>query len=129
MLFRLLLFMYVYVHRASKFMFSYYLRNFHIYGYLSSADCYYLCKYKLIDRQKVYFYIIAQTFNQSNPKPGHTTRASGRGARQEGGAGPGTTGRRQNNSPRKKRPPYPVRKLSKTHRLNVSPEARTGQIL
>ena len=63
----------------------------------------------------------------SNPKPGHTTGGSGRGARLGGGAGPGRTGRRQNNSPRRHASLVPP-KASKTRLLNVSPEARTSEI-
>ena len=66
--------------------------------------------------------------NLSNPKPEHTTGASGRGARRSGGAGTGRTGRRQNSSPRGLVSRVPS-KASKTHRLNVSPEARKNEIL
>ena len=66
--------------------------------------------------------------NLSNPKPGHTTGGSGRGARRGGGAGPGRTGRRQNSSPRRQASLVPS-KASKTRLLNVSPEARTSEIL
>ena len=64
----------------------------------------------------------------SSPKPGHTTSGSGRGARRIGGAGPGRTGRRQNSSPRRQESLVPP-KASKTGLLNVSPEARTSEIL
>ena len=65
--------------------------------------------------------------NLSNPKPGHTTGASGRSARRGGGAGSGLTGCQQNCSPRKQASLAPS-KASKT-RLLVSPEARTSEIL
>ena len=65
----------------------------------------------------------------SNPKPGHTTGGSGRGgARRGGGAGPGRTRRRQNGSPRRQLSLVPS-KASKTRVLNISPEARTSEIL
>ena len=64
----------------------------------------------------------------SNPKPGHTTGGSGRGARRGGGAGPGRMGRRQNSSPSRQASLEPP-KASKTRLLNVSPEARTSEFL
>ena len=64
----------------------------------------------------------------SSPKPGHTTSGSGRGARRGGGAGLGRTGRRQNSTPRRQASLVPP-KASKTRLLNVSPEARTSEIL
>ena len=64
----------------------------------------------------------------SSPKPGHTTGGSGRGARRGGGAGSGRTGCQQNCSPRRQASLVPP-KASKTRRLNVSPEARTSEIL
>ena len=63
----------------------------------------------------------------SNPKPGHTTGASGRSARRGGGVGSGRTGCQQNCSPRKQASLVPP-KASKT-RFLVSPEARTSEIL
>ena len=73
----------------------------------------------------------AQTYctigNLSNPKPGHTTGGSRRGARRGGGAGSGRTVRQQNCSPREQSFPAPP-KASKTRRLNVSPEAQTSEI-
>ena len=62
----------------------------------------------------------------SNPKLGHTTGGSGRGAQRSGGAGSGRTGRRQNSSPRRQATLAPP-KASKTRRLNDSPEARTSE--
>ena len=70
---------------------------------------------------------MTQNYYLSNPKPGHTTGASGRSARRGGGAGSGRTGRQQNCSPRKQATLVPS-KASKT-RLLVSPEARTSEIL
>ena len=64
----------------------------------------------------------------SNPKPGHTTGGSGRSARRSGGAGSGRTGCQQNYSPRKQTSLVPS-KASKKRRFNVSPEARTSEIL
>ena len=64
----------------------------------------------------------------SNPKPGHTTGGSGRGARQGGGAGLGRTGRRQNSSPSNQASLAPV-KAPKTSRPNASPEKRNSEIL
>ena len=67
-------------------------------------------------------------FYLSSPKPGHTRGDSGRGARRCGGAGSGRTGRRQNSSPKRK-PSLVPSKASKPSRLNVSPKARTSEIL
>ena len=64
----------------------------------------------------------------SNPKPGHTTGGSGRGARRSGRAGSGKIGCRQNYSPRIQRSPV-LSKASKKRRFNVSPKARTSEIL
>ena len=66
--------------------------------------------------------------NLSNPKPGHTTSGSGRGARRSGRAGSGKIGCQQNYSPRKQRSTVPS-KASKKRRFNVFPEARTSEIL
>ena len=55
--------------------------------------------------------------NLSNPKPGHTTGASGRSARRGGGAGSGRTGCQQNCSPRKQASLVPS-KASKTRLLS-----------
>ena len=66
--------------------------------------------------------------NLSSPKPGHTTGGSGRGARRGGGAGSGRTGCQQNCSPWG-HASVVSSKASKTRRLNVSPEARTSEIL
>ena len=71
---------------------------------------------------------IVEYTNLSNPKPEHTTGASGQGARRGGGAGPGRTGRRQNSSPRRQASLAPP-KASKKRFPNVSPEARTSKIL
>ena len=63
----------------------------------------------------------------SNPKPGHTTGGSGRGARQNGRAGSGRIGCQKSCSANKNK----LRALSKgsqKRRLSVSPEARTGEI-
>ena len=68
------------------------------------------------------------THNLSNPKPGHTTGGSGRGARRSGRAGSGRIGCQQNYSPRKQRSLVPS-KASKKRRFNVSPEAQTNEIL
>ena len=65
--------------------------------------------------------------NLSSPKPGHTTGGR-RGARRGGGAGSGRTVCQQNCSPREKSF-LALSKASKTRRLNVSPEARTSEIL
>ena len=70
---------------------------------------------------------VFHTRRLSNPKPGHTTGASGRSARRGGGAGSGRTGCQQNCSPRKQASLAPS-KTSKT-RFRVSPEARTSEIL
>ena len=64
----------------------------------------------------------------SSPKPGHTTGGSRRGARRCGGAGSGRTVCQQNCSPRKQSS-LSLSKVLKTRRLNVSPEARTSEIL
>ena len=72
--------------------------------------------------------MIGMSPNLSSPKPGHTTGGSGRGARRGGGAGSGRTGCQQNCSPRRQASLAPS-KASKTRRLNVSPEARTSEIL
>ena len=64
----------------------------------------------------------------SNPKPGHTTGGSGRSARRSGRAGSGKIGCQQNYSPRKQKSTVPS-KASKKRRFNVSPEARTSEIL
>ena len=64
----------------------------------------------------------------SSPKPGHTTGGSGRGARPGGGAGPGKSGRRQNSSPKRHASLVPPM-ASKKRLLNVSPDARTSEIL
>ena len=53
-----------------------------------------------------------------SPKPVHTTGESNRGARRGGGAGPNSTGRGQNRSPRRQASFVPS-KASKTRRLNV----------
>ena len=66
-------------------------------------------------------------FYLPNPKPGHTTGGSGRGARRGGGAGSGRTGCQQKCSPRGRASPVPL-KASKTRRLNDPPEARTREI-
>ena len=66
--------------------------------------------------------------NLSNPKPGHTTGGSGRSAWRSGRAGSGKIGCQQNYLPRKKKSTVPS-KASKKRRLNVSPEARTSEIL
>ena len=66
--------------------------------------------------------------NLLSPKPGHTTGVSRRGARRGGGAGSGRTVCQQNCSPRGQYFFVPS-KASKTRRLNVSPEARTSEIL
>ena len=66
--------------------------------------------------------------NLSNPKPGHTTGGSGRGARRNGRAGSGRIACQQNSSPRKHKSRVPS-KESQKRRLSVSPEARTGEIL
>ena len=64
----------------------------------------------------------------SSPKPGHTTGGSGRGVRRCGGAGSGGTGCQQNSSPGGQSFLVPP-KASQTRRLNVSPGARTSEIL
>ena len=67
-------------------------------------------------------------FHLSNPKPGHATGGSGRGAQRGGRVGPGRTGRRQNSTPRRQASLVPP-KASKKPCLNVSPEARTSETL
>ena len=64
----------------------------------------------------------------SNPKPGHTTGGSGRGARRGGRVGSGRVGCQQNFSHRKHKS-LVLSKGSKKRRLSVSPEARTNEIL
>ena len=64
----------------------------------------------------------------SNPKPGHTTGGSDRSARRSGRAGSAKIGCQQNYSPRKQKPTVRS-KASKKRRFNVSPEARTSEIL
>ena len=64
----------------------------------------------------------------SNPKPGHTTGGSGRSSRRSSRAGSGKIGCQQNFSPRKHKPTVPS-KASKKRLFNVSPEARTSEIL
>ena len=71
---------------------------------------------------------VHEMVNLSNPKHGHITGESGRGARRGGGAGSGRTGCQQNCSPRRQESLVPS-KVSKTRRLNVSPEARTSENL
>ena len=66
--------------------------------------------------------------NLSNPKPGHTTGGSGRGARWGGGAGSGRIGCQQN-CLSMRQASLVLSKASKTRRLNVSPEPRTSEIL
>ena len=66
--------------------------------------------------------------NLSNPKPGHTTGGSGRGARRSGQAGSGKIGCQRNYSPRKQKSTVLSQKTKKC-RFNVSPEARTSEIL
>ena len=82
--------------------------------------CVYVCTY-------IYIYIYIYIY-LSGPKPGHTTGGSGRGARWGGGAMSGRTGCQQNCSPGGQASlVFP--KASKIRRLNVSPEARTSEIL
>ena len=57
-----------------------------------------------------------------------TTGGSGRGVRWSGGRGSNRTGCQQTISPRRQASCVPS-KASKTRRLNVSPEARTSEIL
>ena len=64
----------------------------------------------------------------SSPKPEHTTGGSGRSARRGDKAGSVRTGCQQNCSPRKQASLVPP-KTSRTYCLNVSPEARTSEIL
>ena len=66
--------------------------------------------------------------NFSISKPGHTTGGSGRGARRGGGARSGKTRCQQNCSPRTQGSTV-LSKAPQTNRLNVSPEARTSEIL
>ena len=66
--------------------------------------------------------------NLSSPKPGHTTGGSRRGARRGGRAGSGRTVCQQDCSPREESF-LAFSKASKTRRLNVSPEARTSEIV
>ena len=73
-------------------------------------------------------YLLLLLGDMSNPKPGHTTGGSGRGARRSGRAGSGRVGCQQKCSPRKQRSVVPS-KASKKRRFNVSPEARTNEIL
>ena len=67
-----------------------------------------------------------QSKHLSNPKPGHTTGGSGRGARRSGRAGSRKIGCQQNYSPGKQRSIL-LSKESKTRRFNVSREARTSE--
>ena len=64
----------------------------------------------------------------SSPKPGHTTGGSRRGARRDGRAGSGRTIRQQNCSPREQSF-LAISKVSKTHRLNISPDPQIREIL
>ena len=80
------------------------------------------------DAQDNYSDFIPLKINLSSLKPGHTTGGSGRGARRGGGAGSGRTRCQQNCSPRGQPSSY-LPKASKRRRLNVSPEARTSEIL
>ena len=58
---------------------------------------------------------IAVNYNLSNPKPGHSTGASGLGgARRDRGAGPGRTGRRQIGPPRGQPSPAPHQSMVRT---------------
>ena len=66
--------------------------------------------------------------NLWNPKPVHTMGGSGRRARRSGRAESGKIGRQQNYSPRKRTSTVPS-KASRKRRFNVSPEARTSEIL
>ena len=69
-----------------------------------------------------------QFYHLSNPKPGHTTGGSGRSARQGGRERSGKIKCQQNYSPKKQNSTVPS-KASKKRRFNVSPEARTSEIL
>ena len=64
----------------------------------------------------------------SYPKAGHTTGASDRSARWSGRAGSGKIGCQHKYSPRKHKSTVPSKK-SKKRCFNVSPEARTSEIL
>ena len=66
--------------------------------------------------------------NLSNPKPGHNTGGTVRSARRSGRARSRKIGCQQNYSPRKQKSTVPS-KASKKRRFNVSPEARTSEIL
>ena len=68
------------------------------------------------------------TVHLSNPKPGHITGGSRRGARRGGGVGSGRTVRQQNCSPRGQSSPA-LSKASKSCRLNCFPEEQTNEIL
>ena len=75
------------------------------------------------------FHTIMRTQRRmSNPKPAHITGGSGWGVRRGGGAGSSRIGCQQNCWPRTQAFLVPS-KASKTRRLNVSPEARTSEIL
>ena len=65
--------------------------------------------------------------NLLNPKPGHTTGGSGRGAMRCSGVGPGRAGRRQSNSPRRQASLAPS-EASKKRLLKVPPEERSSEI-
>ena len=60
--------------------------------------------------------------NLSNPKPGHTTGGSGRGARQSGQVGSGKIGCQQNYSPRKKKSTV-LPKASQSSPMGICPLA------
>ena len=70
----------------------------------------------------------SRAVNVSNPKPGHTTGGSGRTARRSGRAGSGKIGCQQNHSLRKQKSTV-LSKASNKYRFNVTPEARTSEIL
>ena len=83
---------------------------------------------RVLDSTIILYMSASFVSNLSNPKPGHTTSGSGRGARRSRRAGSGKIGCQQNYSPRKQRSTVPS-KASKKRRFNVSPEARTNEIL
>ena len=70
----------------------------------------------ILERSNVYPGAI---IHLSSPKPGHITGGSGRSARPGGAAGPGGTGRRQNNSPRRQAT-LALAKASKRRLLNYN---------
>ena len=86
------------------------------------------CWYTIVTRSISAPVEVHKANNLSNPKPGHTTGGSGRGARRSGRAGSRKIGCQQNYMPGEQRS-IVLSKASKPRHFNVSREARTSEIL